>query len=108
MLAVCILALHVGQVGAREGRDRCPAPDDASGYRGGCGALATSAAAPIIERGTGDAAVRRRAWDETAFLPVVDILINTTEVVPADVAVAIRSRVQDWHSSALGPFRVPR
>jgi guanylate kinase len=91
MLTVGIPVLHLGQVEA---------------VRAVIGALATQwvtawlwcprdvAAKRIAERGTGDAAARLRAWDETEPLPRADISVNTAEVSPADAAGAIHGRVQ--------------
>lgn len=91
MLTVCIPVLHLGQVEA---------------VKTVTGALATQwvtawlwcprdvAARRIAKRGTGDAAARLRAWDETEPLLEVDISVNTAEVHPTDAAVAIHCRVQ--------------
>lgn len=91
MLAVCIPVLHLGQVEA---------------VNAVTGGLATQwvtawlwcprdvAVRRIAERGTGDAAARLRAWDETEPMPGADVSVNTAEFHPADAAAAIHSRVQ--------------
>ena len=48
----------------------------------------------IAEWGTGNAAARLRAWDETETLPDADMSVKTAELDPADADAAIHSRVQ--------------
>lgn len=91
MVTVCIPVLHLGQVEA---------------VKAVTGALPTQwltvwlwcprdvAVKRIAKRGTGDAAARLRAWDETQPLPDADVSLNTAEMHPTDAAAEIRSRVK--------------
>lgn len=91
MLEVCIPVLHLGQVEAVKAVTNAL---EAQWVTAWLWCPRDVAVRRITKRGTGDAAARLRAWDETVPLPEADISVNTAEVRPADAAVAIHYRVQ--------------
>jgi guanylate kinase len=91
MLPVCIPILHLGQVKAVKAVTDALATQCVTAW---LWCPRDVAVRRITERGTGDAAARLRAWDETQPLPKADISVNTAKVHPADAAAAIHSRVQ--------------
>lgn len=91
MLTVCIPVLHLGQVEAVKAVTSALATQWVTAW---LWCPRDVAAERIAKRGTGDAAARLQAWDETDPLPEADISVNTAEVRPSKAAAAIHSRVE--------------
>lgn len=92
MVEVCIPVLHLGQVEAVKAvTSTLPATQCVTVW---LWCPRDVAVGRIAARGTGDTAARLRAWDETEPMPEADISMNTANVLPADAAVTIHSRVQ--------------
>lgn len=99
MMEVCIPVVHLGQVEAVKAvTSALPATQCVTVW---LWCPRDVAVGRIAQRGTGDTTARLRAWDETEPLPEADIAMNTADVLPADAAVTIHSRVQAWRSENL-------
>lgn len=99
MLKVCIPVLHLGQVEAVKAVTTA-LPPATQWVTVWMWCPRDIALGRIVERRTGDAVARLRAWDETVPLPDADISINTAELHPADAATTIHRRIQAWRGES--------